>query len=453
MTFPIRNRSRYLFSLFIVLFAYWLRQVFLFSLADKLPYVTFYPAVIIAAIYGGFFAGITALLFSLLLVWFCIISWMQPLSFLNWIIHLAFILISTMLCYSIETIYLKQSRDLEQTRKLREINEELAQQKQNYQTLIGNLPFMILRFGTLYQSTPVHFDSKQYHDCSPEILAQLLPHVKSVFSTKQSTECELVIPCQENFKSYQSIFLPEFEKTGQVCSVLVLTRDQTLQKQLQKDLLKLDRLNTIGEMAASIGHEIRNPLTTVRGYLQYFISKEKIKDFNDQFTVMIEELDRANVIITEFLSLAKDKALHMEYCNLNDTISTIAPLLQADALHSGHNLQLDLGNIPAIHIDKKEIRQVLLNLFRNSVEATPPNGTIRIQTRVVNNQVTLSVQDNGSGISQEILDKIGLPFTTTKDKGTGLGLSVCYRIAERHKAKLKIDTGIAGTTVSMIFPQ
>jgi signal transduction histidine kinase len=234
-------------------------------------------------------------------------------------------------------------------------------------------------------------------------------------------------------------------------TILVVTHDLTLQKQLQNELLRLDRLNVIGEIAASIGHELRNPLTTVRGYLQFFTMKEKFVEYSGQFNTMIEELDRANSIITEFLSLSKNKAVNMEYCNLNDNINALIPLLQADAAHSKHNIQFELGDIPVINIDKKEIRQVLLNLVRNAVEATPSGGTITIKTEYVNQQVVLSVQDTGPGIPKDIIYKLGTPFITTKDTGTGLGLSVCYRIADRHNAKLEVETSSSGTTFFMKF--
>ena len=99
-------------------------------------------------------------------------------------------------------------------------------------------------------------------------------------------------------------------------------------------------------MAAAIGHEIRNPLTAVRGYLQFFQSKKETAVFSEQLQTMIEEIDRANAIISEFLSLAKNKAVELKYNNLNDIISVLKPLLQAEAFRIGHDLQVHLGDIP-----------------------------------------------------------------------------------------------------------
>lgn len=223
------------------------------------------------------------------------------------------------------------------------------------------------------------------------------------------------------------------------------------QQKMDNTLSRLDRLNIIGEMAASIGHEVRNPLTTVRGYLQYFQTKGMYPQHQEHFLTMIEEIDRANAIITEFLALAKNKSVDLEMHNINDSIMGLLPLLQADASHTSHELNVDLGEIPELKLDKKDIRQLLLNLIRNAMEATPPGGQVVIRTRVVNGQVTLSVQDNGPGIAPEILDKLGTPFTTTKENGTGLGLPVCYRIVERHNARMDIETGPGGTTFCITF--
>lgn len=223
------------------------------------------------------------------------------------------------------------------------------------------------------------------------------------------------------------------------------------QKKMDSTLSRLDRLNLIGEMAASIAHEVRNPLTTVRGYLQYFQTKGMYPQHQEHFLTMIEEIDRANAIITEFLGLAKNKSIDLEMYSINDSIKGLLPLLQADASHTNHELNVELAEVPQLKLDKKDIRQLLLNIVRNAMEATPPGGKVVIRTQVVDGQVTLLVQDNGPGIAPEILDKLGTPFTTTKENGTGLGLPVCYRIVERHNARMDIETSPRGTTFSITF--
>jgi len=236
----------------------------------------------------------------------------------------------------------------------------------------------------------------------------------------------------------------------QQCSLAVFT-DVTEQKKFENELSRLDRLNTVGEMAASIGHEIRNPLTTVRGYLQHYGRKPAFSDYRESFELMIDELDRANAIITEFLSLAKNKAVTLNPTNLNKVIASLAPLLQADALRRGIDIEFEFADISDVMADDKEMRQCILNLVGNGLDAMTKGGKIIICTVQTGNQVVMTVRDKGHGIPPEIKDKLGTPFLTTKENGAGLGMAVCYRIAQRHNATIEVETSPEGTAVNFIF--
>ena len=166
---------------------------------------------------------------------------------------------------------------------------------------------------------------------------------------------------------------------------------------------------------------------------------------------MIDELDRANSIITEFLSLAKTKTLVKETLNINTILGKVFDLIQADAMVSEKYLNMELGETTDLPLNASEIRQLLLNLIRNGLEAMSPGGTLTISTFTHGNEVVLAVQDQGCGIEPDVLKKLGTPFFTTKDNGTGLGLAVCYSIAARHNAVISIETGHTGTTFSVIF--
>ncbi|MDR3589988.1 MAG: ATP-binding protein [Negativicutes bacterium] len=251
----------------------------------------------------------------------------------------------------------------------------------------------------------------------------------------------------------QSYLTLNRDTAGNPLSFLGINHDITEQKQLDMELARLDRLNTVGEMAASIGHEVRNPLTTVRGYLQFYGRKNVFAAYRDQLDLMIEELDRANGIITEFLSLAKNKTVNMSSTDLNQVIQSLVSLLQPDALLRGINIELELGNIPEVMADDQEMRQCILNLVGNAMDATPKGGTVTIGTASDDNRVILTVRDHGPGIPPEIKDKLGTPFLTTKEKGVGLGLAVCYRIAQRHQAIIKVGTSPKGTAINFIFSQ
>ncbi|MFZ5643192.1 MAG: PAS domain S-box protein [Bacillota bacterium] len=239
---------------------------------------------------------------------------------------------------------------------------------------------------------------------------------------------------------------------GQYTGSLAMVTDITKRKQLEKEIVRLDRLHIVGEMAAGIGHEIRNPMTTVRGLLQILGGKEECIKYKSYFDLMIEELDNANSIITEFLSLARNKPTNLKEQNLNLIIETISPLITADAINL--NMQAVIktdGNIPDLLLDEKEIRQLILNLVRNGLEAMNPGGRLTIKTYIDDKETVLSVQDQGKGIEPDIMEKIGTPFFTTKENGTGMGLAVCYGIANRHNALIDIETNYTGTTFYIRF--
>jgi PAS domain S-box-containing protein len=239
---------------------------------------------------------------------------------------------------------------------------------------------------------------------------------------------------------------------GEPCMLTVIT-DITDRVKLEREMARLDRLHLIGEMAAGIAHEIRNPMTTVRGFLQMAKSSDR-KPTSDIIDLMIDELNRANTIITEFLTLAKNKTTDRKKQSLNHIVEALFPLIQAEAMMSNKNVQLQLNKIPMLQLDEKEIRQMLLNLALNGLEAMTSGGSLFIRTYMSDcgKFVMLEVRDQGTGIQKDILDKLGTPFFTTKEQGTGLGLAVCYSIAARHNSKLEVQTGEQGTTFTVRFP-
>lgn len=232
--------------------------------------------------------------------------------------------------------------------------------------------------------------------------------------------------------------------------VLIVLNDITERLAFEKEMARLDQLNLVGEMAAGIAHEIRNPMTTVHGFLQ--IGKSNPSNLSlEHMELMIDELDRANKIIKEFLTLAKNKTSDKRKYSLNKIIEIIYPLINAEALLTGKKVNLQLDDCPELYLDEKEIRQLLLNLALNGLEAMDAEGILTIRTFCQEQYLVLEIIDSGTGIDEEILNKLGTPFFTTKDNGTGLGLAVCYRIAERHKARIKVKTSENGTRFSVYF--
>lgn len=342
----------------------------------------------------------------------------------------------------------------------------LRRSKQEYKTLVENSLDMIARYDrcfrhiyanpaieNLIELPPSYIIGKSFAEVGVpgSFYKKWERHLASVFETGKNTvfETELRVNGVSRYAHVQVV--PEYGEDGTVDCVLAIAREITERKRMEKEIARLDRLNMVGEMAASIGHEVRNPMTTVRGFLQMLTCKKETACYADYFNLMIEEIDRANSIITEFLSLAKNKAIDPKPGSLNKIIKTVLPLIQVDALRMGSSIETKLGDIPEFMLDEKKIRQCILNFVRNGLEAMPDGGTVTISTYNDGDAVIMEIKDEGSGIPAEIIDKLGTPFITTKDEGTGLGLPVCYSIAERHKASISVKTGKQGTSFYIKF--
>lgn len=234
--------------------------------------------------------------------------------------------------------------------------------------------------------------------------------------------------------------------------ICCLSKNTTEKKIYENELKRLSNLELIGQMAAGISHEIRNPMTTVRGFLQLLTDNKELNQFNPYFDLMIDELDRANSIISEFLSMGNTRSSELTMQNLNEIICDISPLLEIDTFNQNKFIQFETRALPELSLNRDEIRQLLINLCRNGLEAMEPGKMLSIRTYMEDDvTVVLEIQDQGGGMDEQALKKIGTPFYTTKDNGTGLGLGVSYAIAARHKAKIEVQSCGEGTTFMIKF--
>lgn len=243
-----------------------------------------------------------------------------------------------------------------------------------------------------------------------------------------------------------------YDVSGTPAGIVGVFTDITEQKRMEKQIARLEQLNIVGEIAAGIGHEIRNPMTTVRGFLQMLQEDCSVCGYKTYFDLMIEETDRANAIITEFLTLAKDRPLQKQSQNLNDVIRALQLIIEAEARKGDHYVEYELNEVPDFSMDGQQIRQIILNLVQNGLESMCARGKLLIRTEAIEDQVVLSICDEGEGILPEVMARLGQPFVTSKENGTGLGLAVCYSIASKHGASIDVNTGPRGTTFSVYFP-
>lgn len=284
------------------------------------------------------------------------------------------------------------------------------------------------------------------------------PFVCERFSHMLKAKEPIICEYRYNLDNENTIYLesrgiPFFGIDGECRHFFNITRDITERKQNEVLLMRTEKLSVIGELAASIAHEIRNPLTSLKGFIQYL--QPEISGNPDFTEIMLSELERINFIVSELLVLAKPQNIHVKPFKLDNIIESVVKLLESEANLKNIEMikQLECTNV-AINCEENQLKQVFINIIKNSLDAISSKGKISIQTKhLSDNKVLIRFSDNGCGISPELLARLGEPFYTTKEKGTGLGLLVSNKIIKDHHGSMNITSEInKGTKVEITLP-
>ncbi|MHB1684815.1 MAG: two-component system sensor histidine kinase NtrB [Bacilli bacterium] len=294
------------------------------------------------------------------------------------------------------------------------------------QTVLGAFPSMLALFEkTLadqedYQSRLVHFE-RSYQ------LVHLLVDAKVIMIGEQSEGCLFV--CRE------------------------IDNLPTIEAQIVRN----DKLATAGKIAAGIAHEIRNPLTSIRGFLQ-LLEIDLRNSGTDRHQVyiglMLAEIDRVNQLVNQMLMLTKPTEMTMEILPSGQVVEEVATIVRPEALLRNTSVQIMIQEAPAIRVDRNMLRQVLMNLTSNALDAMEGGGTLTLATEydAVTGSVRISVADTGPGIPAYMIDRIFDAFFTMKEQGTGLGLAICQRIVADLGGEIRVVTKGFGTTFSVLLP-
>ncbi|MCD8510518.1 MAG: HAMP domain-containing histidine kinase [Bacillus sp. (in: Bacteria)] len=227
-------------------------------------------------------------------------------------------------------------------------------------------------------------------------------------------------------------------------------------ERLQLEVQKAEKLHVVGQMAASVAHEIRNPMTVVLGFIQLLHKDpDTTEKHKKHFKIMEIEMERAESIIKDYLSLAKPQSETLEKIDVAEQLDTIKQTLSHYSALNGVTMKYETHLNEDFHVygSKEKLQQVLVNIIKNAIEVSHKGDSVYVKLLKENGMITISIKDNGPGMTSEQLAKLGTPFYSTKDKGTGLGLSVCYSIIYSMNGTIDVQSHVnKGSTFKIRLP-
>lgn len=357
--------------------------------------------------------------------------------------------------------------------KKHEALKQLEQKEHELLTLINNMPdFVCFKDGegrwllaneyglSLYELQNVDYKGKTDLD-----LGEYSPHFKEAFAyctdTDERTwqegkntrdEESFAIPCGE-LKTFDVIKVPLFYPDGKRRALVTIGRDISSLKKAEQLLVNKEKMSVVGELSAGIAHEIKNPLTAIKGFIQ--LIQKSGKTNKDHVNLVLSEIDRINEIVSEMLILSKPHTKKLVIFPLKDAIQYVIDLVSNESLKN--NIHIHLNNIDESTLVKGDInglKQVFLNLIKNAMEAMPTGGVIDISSLYTSEDyITIKIRDDGMGISAENQKLLGHAFFTSKEKGMGLGLTITYKIIQEHNGHISIESKESeGTVVTLSLP-
>ncbi|WP_423059601.1 ATP-binding protein [Bacillus safensis] len=302
--------------------------------------------------------------------------------------------------------------------------------------------------GTMYNQ---YFDQEE----------RVIQHLSSVIKEhKDSGRIELQLLHKEGKKvwgdvHYKLYFDEQHQFTGGIGTVADITKQKLAKLELEKSNQQLQmqaqKLAVAGQIAAGIAHEVRNPLTSVNGFLQ--LMKTQYPERTDYFDIIFSEIKRIDFVLSELLVLAKPQSVQFQEVQLHALLEQVITLLKTNAVLSNIDLKQPFKkqDAGAILADANQMKQLFINLIKNAIEAMPEGGSIYISTEKVMNEWKITIQDEGKGMSEEDIQKIYDPFFSTKTEGTGLGLTICAAILKDHHGRMDVVSELGEGTAFHIY--
>ncbi|ART75516.1 sporulation kinase [Sutcliffiella horikoshii] len=234
-------------------------------------------------------------------------------------------------------------------------------------------------------------------------------------------------------------------------TAIMIIENLNMQMQLQHELQRSEKLKVVSELAASVAHEVRNPMTSTRGFLQLMSQDDNLNGSQKRYIdISIEELDRAQSIIQDYLSLAKPNKLGMDRINVSKELEQVVQLMSTYTTLNNTSIRHEIEDELYIKANKDEMKQVLINLIKNGIEAIDKDGTVTVKASSRRGMVLIEVMDDGVGMTPQQVERLGTPFYSTKDKGTGIGLTISFQIIELLQGKIEVTSEVGKGSIFTI---
>lgn len=370
----------------------------------------------------------------------------------------AYVIVTGIIIYLLINNALKKLKNAEKKlsesyEELSTIVQELKESEEKYRLVFENAPLGIVQFDNNGIITAVNNSVIKIIGSSKESLMGLnlmnladkrvLNALIKTLSGESGYYEGPYLSTTSNKSFYIKSHAAPLKRNGVLSGGVGIIEDITELRHTRDMMLENDKLAIIGQMAAGVAHEIRNPLTSIKGFAELIIENfSENKSLAGYASIILDEANQANRVISDFLQLAGPREPELNQYSIEKLLQEVIDIVEPHAFLTNIKVEYEAKELPQCMIDRNQIKQVLLNICNNGIEATLDGGILKIKSEFLphKNELYIDIKDTGCGIPQDKLNNIGVPFYTTKDKGTGLGLSISYAIINAHKGLIEVDS-------------
>ncbi|RDI45620.1 ATP-binding protein [Falsibacillus pallidus] len=257
-------------------------------------------------------------------------------------------------------------------------------------------------------------------------------------------------------RTEQIHFMILFYLTSWISLIIVVFIIENVNQQnaINEEMQHAEKLNIISQLAASVAHEVRNPMTSVNGFLQLMKDDDNLKDSQRHYiSIALNELNHAQSIINDYLSLAKPSSEGLSTINVSEEVEKTIELMKSYSNIQNIHIETEIEDDLYMKGNKGEVKQILVNIMKNGIEAMDNGGTLKVQVFNKHGAAMIEISDSGKGMTHTQLKKLGVPFYTTKEKGTGVGMTITFQLVHAMKGKIDVESEPGkGTSIRIKFP-